>query len=47
MKLSKNLWLSEVVKSNTATRKGIDNSPTEEHINNLKYLAKNFFENPL
>ena len=44
MKLSKNLWLSEVVKSNTATRKGIDNSPTEEHINNLKYLAKKIFQ---
>ena len=29
MKLSKNLWLSEVIKSNTATRRGIDNSPTD------------------
>ena len=38
MKLSKNLWLSEVIKSNTATRKGIDNSPTDLHIANLKYL---------
>jgi zinc D-Ala-D-Ala carboxypeptidase len=44
MKLSKNLWLSEVTKSNTATRKGIDNSPTDLHIANLKYLAEKIFQ---
>ena len=44
MKLSKNLWLSEVIKSNTATRKGIDNSPTDLHIANLKYLAEKIFQ---
>ena len=44
MKLSKNLWLSEVIKSNTATRKGIDNSPTKLHIANLEYLAKKIFQ---
>ena len=44
MKLSKNLWLSEVIKSNTATRRGIDNSPTDLHIANLKYLAERVFQ---
>ena len=44
MKLSKNLWLSEVIKSNTATRRGIDNSPTDLHIANLKYLAEKIFQ---
>ena len=44
MKLSKNLSLSEVTKSNTALRRGIDNSPTNEHIENLKYLAENIFQ---
>ena len=44
MKLSKNLWLSEVIKSNTATRKGIDNSPTKLHKANLEYLAKKIFQ---
>jgi len=44
MKLSKNLWLSEVTKSNTAIRRGIDNTPTELHIANLKYLAEKVFQ---
>jgi len=44
MKLSKNLSLSEVIKSNTAERKGIDNSPNETHLNNLKYLAEQVFQ---
>lgn len=44
MKLSKNLWLSEVIKSNTAARKGIDNMPTDEHLENLKYLAEKVFQ---
>ena len=44
MKLSKNLWLSEVTKSNTAIRRGIDNTPTELHIANLTYLAENIFQ---
>ena len=43
MKLSKNLWLSEVTKSNTAIRRGIDNNPTELHIANLTYLAEKYF----
>ena len=32
MKLSNNLSLSEVIKSNTAIRRGIDNTPTDAHI---------------
>jgi len=42
--LSKNLSIAEVIKSNTATRKGIDNSPTDEHLENLKALATNVFQ---
>lgn len=37
MKLSKNFTLNEYCKSDTATRLGIDNIPTEEHIKNMKY----------
>jgi hypothetical protein len=44
MKLSNNLSLSEVIKSNTATRKGIDNSPTKEHLQNLEAVAENIFQ---
>lgn len=44
MRLSKNLTLKEVIKSNTATRLGIDNSPTSEHVENLKLLAVNVFQ---
>ena len=44
MKLSKNLSLNEVTKSNTAERRGIDNSPTEAHIKNLKYVAEKVFQ---
>lgn len=44
MKLSKDLYLKEVIKSNTATRKGIDNSPTEEHLNNLRLIAIRIFQ---
>ena len=44
MKLSKNLSLGEVIKSNTAIRRGIDNTPTDAHIENLKYLAEKVFQ---
>jgi len=43
-KLSKNLSLSEVTKSNTAIKREIDNSPTPEHLENLKSLAENVFQ---
>ena len=39
MKLSSNFTLSELCKSETAARKGIDNTPPEEVINNLSTLC--------
>lgn len=44
MNLSKNLSLSEVIYSKTALRRNIDNTPTEEHIENLKYVAEKVFQ---
>jgi hypothetical protein len=44
MQLSKNLDLSEVIRSETAKRKGISNMPTPEHIENFKKLAENVFQ---
>jgi zinc D-Ala-D-Ala carboxypeptidase len=44
MKLSNNLTLAEVTKSNTAIRRGIDNTPTDLHISNLQYLAEQVFQ---
>ena len=38
MKLSKNFALSEITHSNTAKRLGIDNEPTEEHLQNMQNL---------
>ena len=39
MKLSENFSLEELTKSQTATRKGIDNTPSPEHQDNLKSLC--------
>lgn len=44
MQLSKHLALAEVMRSETAKRKGISNMPTPEHIENFKKLAENVFE---
>jgi zinc D-Ala-D-Ala carboxypeptidase len=44
MKLSKNLALSEVTRSETAKRRGISNMPTPEHIENFKLLAEKVFQ---
>lgn len=44
MKLSKNLDLSEVMRSESAKRLGIKNMPTEEHLNNLKITAEKVFQ---
>jgi len=44
MKLSEHLDLSEVIRSESAKRKGISNMPTAEHIANFKLLAENIFE---
>jgi hypothetical protein len=38
MNLSKSFTLNELIKSQEATRLGIDNTPNEEHIENLKIL---------
>ena len=40
MKLTKNFSLIELTKSQTATRKGIDNTPSTEHQDNLKSLCE-------
>ena len=40
MKLSANFSLSELTKSQTATRKGIDNTPSPEHQENLRLLCE-------
>lgn len=39
MRLSKNFSLAELTKSSTAARLGIDNTPNEEQIENLKHLT--------
>ena len=39
MQLSKNFSLEELTKSQTATRKGIDNTPSPEHQANLQSLC--------
>jgi len=44
MQLSKNLSLAEVVRSESAKRRGINNMPTSEHLENFKKLAENIFE---
>lgn len=44
MKLSEHLELAEVIRSESAKRRGISNMPTEQHIANLKKLAENIFE---
>ena len=40
MKLTENFSLSELTKSQTAERKGIDNTPNAEHQENLKSLCE-------
>ena len=44
MRLSKNFTLSELTRSNTALRLGIDNSPTKEGIYKLRLLATEFLQ---
>jgi len=44
MQLSGHFSLSELTKSQTAIRKGIDNKPTLEHIENLTELSNNILE---
>jgi hypothetical protein len=44
MQLSKNLTLAEVIRSESAKRKGISNEPTSEHLENFKKLAEKVFQ---
>lgn len=44
MELSKNFTLNELIKSQEATRLGIDNTPNEEQIKNLKILCENILQ---
>ena len=44
MKLSSNFSLLELTKSQTAERKGIDNTPSTEHQENLKKLCENVLQ---
>ena len=44
MKLSENLDLGELTRSESAKRAGISNMPTPEHIENMKKLATNVFQ---
>ena len=42
--ISKHISDKEGVYSITATRRGLDNTPTETHLNNMKELAEQVFE---
>jgi hypothetical protein len=44
MQISKHLSLAEVSRSETAKRRGINNTPSGEHLENFKKLAENVFE---
>ena len=44
MKLTSNFSLSELTKSQTAERKGIDNTPSTEHQENLKLLCESVLQ---
>ena len=44
MNLSKSFTLNELTKSQEALRLGIDNTPSEEHILNLKILCENILQ---
>jgi zinc D-Ala-D-Ala carboxypeptidase len=43
-KLSEHLSLQEIIKSQTASRHGIQNTPSTAHLNNLRVLANELFE---
>lgn len=44
MNLSKNFSVDELIKSQTAERKGIDNSPNADALYNLRLLAENILQ---
>ena len=41
MKLTRNFSLAELIKSDTAIRRGIDNNPNADQIEKLKLLCEN------
>ena len=43
-KLSTNLSYKEAIRSNTAEREGIDNTPTDEELLNMQAVAKRIFQ---
>ena len=44
MKISKHITYAEAIHSNTAKRKGIDNTPNPNHVENMKVTAEKIFE---
>lgn len=44
MRLSKNFVLSEITRSNTAKRLGIDNEPTKKDLENLQRIVTNLLQ---
>ena len=44
MKLSNNFSLKELTASQTAARLGLNNNPSEDHMNNLKALCENVLQ---
>lgn len=44
MRLSKNFVLSELTRSNTATRLGIINEPTKKHLPNMQMVVTNLLQ---
>tara|TARA_S200000501_G_C20754100_1_gene712991 strand:- start:352 stop:867 length:516 start_codon:yes stop_codon:yes gene_type:complete len=44
MRLSKNFTLKELIKSQTAERKGINNNPNEDNIENLQRLCEHILQ---
>ena len=44
MRLSKNFTLSEITKSNTAKRLGIENAPNQKHLNNMQILIRDLIQ---
>jgi zinc D-Ala-D-Ala carboxypeptidase len=44
MNLSRNFSLQELIKSDTAIRKGIDNNPNADQIEKLKRLCENVLQ---
>ena len=44
MKISKHITYPEAIHSNTAKRKGIDNTPNDEQLENMELIAEKVFE---